>query len=202
MFSTFWILYLTSYVGTLIEDDEQVSKLYANLMLCSVTAGLCFSPLVGIFTDKVSPRVTIPISFLLRATGICLFYFINDPRHAYAFIVGTLMVIGTSSEQICSDAVLMRNADTQIRGVIYGTAVAFGFAGQLIFCLVGGWMFDNVGPKAPFYFVGVCDISVSLLTVILSCCGIIKNDITLRRQEAEETERKRKQIEDEIARSK
>ena len=89
---------MTSYVGTLIEDDEHVSKLYANLMLCSVTAGLCFSPLVGIFTDKVSPRVTIPVSFLLRATAIGLFYFIEDPRHGFAFAVGTLMVIGTTSE--------------------------------------------------------------------------------------------------------
>lgn len=98
MFSTFWILYLTSFVGTILDDDEQVSKLYANLMLCSVTAGLAFSPLVGIFTDKVSPRVTIPVSFLIRATGIGLFYFIKDPTHVYAFAVGTLMVVGTTSE--------------------------------------------------------------------------------------------------------
>ncbi len=96
----------------------------------------------------------------------------------------------------------MRNADKQIRGVIYGTAVAFGFVGQLIFCLVGGWLFDNVGPKTPFYFVGVCDITVSVLTIVLSLCGIIKNDITLRKQEAEEIERKRKQIEQEIAEAK
>ena len=73
MFSTFWILYLTSYVGTVFEDDKEVSKCYSNLMLISIVFGIAFSPLIGMFTDRVSPRVTLPTAFLLRATGILLF---------------------------------------------------------------------------------------------------------------------------------
>lgn len=79
MFSTFWILYLTSYVGTILEDDQQVSDLYANLMLCSVTFAVALSPLIGCYTDKVSPRVTIPSAFLLRAIAIGMFMLIEDP---------------------------------------------------------------------------------------------------------------------------
>ena len=93
----------------------------------------------------------------------------------------------------------MRNADKEIRGVIYGTAVAFGYAGQLILCLAGGWLFDNVGPKTPFYFVGCCDLTVCFLTIILGLTGVIKNDITERKLEAEEIERKRQLIEEQIA---
>ena len=129
MFSTFWILYLTSFVGTILEDDTEVSEVYANLMLCSVIVALSFSPLIGFFVDRVSPRITLPFSFLLRATSIGLFFFIEDPTHPFAYVVGTLIVLGTTCEQICSDGVLMRNAEREIRGVIYGTAVAFGYAG-------------------------------------------------------------------------
>ena len=98
MFSTFWILYLTSYVGTVFEDDKEVSKCYSNLMLCSVVVGITFSPLIGMFTDRVSPRVTLPIAFLLRALGIVAFTFIENPTHVYAYVVGTLLVLGTTSE--------------------------------------------------------------------------------------------------------
>ena len=80
----------------------------------------------------------------------------------------------------------MRNAEKEIRGVVYGTAVAMGYGGQFILCLAGGWLFDNVGPKTPFYFVGILDITFAIFVVILSCCGVIENDIELRKKKVEE----------------
>ena len=115
-------------------------------MLCSVTVAIAFSPIIGMFTDRVSPRLTLPCAFLLRGCAIIMFMFIENPKHWYAFFVGTLLVLGTTCEQICSDAILMRNADREIRGVVYGTAAASGFLGQLVLCVVGGWMLDNVSP--------------------------------------------------------
>ena len=186
MFSTFWILYLTSYVGTYLKDDAEVSSLYAELMLISVGCGLSFSPIVGMITDKVSPLITLPLAFSLRAFAVLLFFFIDNPTHVYAYAVGALLVLGTTCEQICSDCVLMRNADKEIRGVIYGSAVAAGYAGQLVLCLAGGWLFDNVGPKTPFYFVGILDISFAILVIILGCTGVIENDIEIRKKKDEE----------------
>ena len=98
-------------------------------MLCSVAVAISFSPLIGIFADKVSPKFTLPFSFLVRAFSIALFYFIDDPTKPFAYLVGTLLVLGTTAEQICSDCILMRNADREIRGVIFGTAVACGYLG-------------------------------------------------------------------------
>ena len=98
LFSTFWVLYLTSYVGTLLEDDKQVSTLYANLMLCSVIVALSFSPLIGLSVDRISPRITLPFAFLIRGSSIALFYFIEDPQSVYAYAVGTMIVFGTTCE--------------------------------------------------------------------------------------------------------
>merc|ERR1712079_914470 len=84
MFSTFWILYLTSCVGEYLEDDAEVSSLYAKLMIISVVFGLAFSPLIGIITDRVSPLITLPFSFTLRAISILLFCFIINPTHIFA----------------------------------------------------------------------------------------------------------------------
>ena len=100
MFSTFWVLYLTSFVGedNIFKDDSEVATAYAHLMLCSVAVAISFSPLIGIFADKVSPKFTLPLSFLVRASAIALFYFIEDPTKPYAYIVGTLLVFGTTAE--------------------------------------------------------------------------------------------------------
>ena len=89
---------MTSYVGTVLKDDEEVSYVYANLMLVSVAFAISLSPLIGAFTDRVSPRVTLPVSFLLRALAIVLFYFISDPTTFYAYAVGSLLVLGTTAE--------------------------------------------------------------------------------------------------------
>ena len=98
MFSTFWLLYLTSYVGTVFEDDKEVSSTYAKLMMCSVAIAIALSPLIGIFTDKVSPRVTLPTAFMFRALAVLLFCFVDNPTHFYAYFCGSLMVIGTTAE--------------------------------------------------------------------------------------------------------
>ena len=71
----------------------------------------------------------------------------------------------------------MRNADKEIRGVIVGTATAAGYVGQIFLCLVGGWIFDSVGPQAPFFLVGLLDFSFATLTIVLGLRGFIENDL-------------------------
>ena len=144
--------------------------------------------------------MTLPAAFTFRAIGIGLFIFIENPKHIFAYAVGTWLVLGTTCEQICADCILMRNAEREIRGVIYGTSIAFGYLGQFVLCIAGGWLFDHVGPKTPFYFVGILDITFALTAAILSCCGVIENDIAKRKKQAEEIERKRAEIESDLNR--
>ena len=87
----------------------------------------------------------------------------------------------------------MRQIDREIRGVVIGTSGACGYIGQFIFCVVGGWLFDNVSPGSPFIFVGVLDFIFAIAVIILGFLGVIKNDITIRKaQEALINEQRRK----------
>jgi MFS family permease len=88
-----------------------------------------------------------------------------------------MLVLGTLMEQVCNEAIMFRNADREIRGVIFGVANTFGFLGQFIFSLVGGYMFDELGPKWPFLLVGACDFMLFVITALLGWCGVIVNDI-------------------------
>ena len=126
-------------------------------MIVSVVIGLLGTPLCGILCDRLSPTITIPAAFSSRCLTMIFFLFIQDPGKFYAYLVAVLLVLTTSFEQISNDAMIMRNAEREIRGTIYGTSMAFGYIGQFIFCLVGGFLFDYVSPYAPFIFVGIVD---------------------------------------------
>ena len=86
-------------------------------------------------------------------------------------------LFGTSFETISTDSMIMRNAQREIRGTIYGTAMGFGYIGQFIFCLVGGFLFDYVNPYAPFFFVGFVDLSYALIAIYCGHKGILIDDI-------------------------
>ena len=89
-------------------------------------------------------------------------------------------------EQVTNDALLFRNADREIRGVIFGIANSFGFLGQFCFSIAGGWLYDNYDPKGPFMLVGCMDAAFFVIAVLAAFFGILKNDIAIRKREQEE----------------
>ena len=115
-------------------------------MICSVVVGVAFIPLVGRMADKINPQFTMPFAFFVRFCSIVGFYFIKNPASIYSYVISTLLVLGTLMEQVTNDALLFRNCDRQVRGIVYGIATSFGFLGQFLFCLGGGWLFDKISP--------------------------------------------------------
>lgn len=88
-------------------------------------------------------------------------------------------------ENITIDVLLFRSAETQIRGVLYGVSITCGYIGQMIFVYCGGLLFDDVGPYWPFVLVGCLDITFAGFSILLSICGVIKNDIKEKKDELE-----------------
>ena len=69
-------------------------------MIISVIFGVMGMPLVGWFSDRVSPKIMIPFAFLTRFFSMLLFMFVKDPTEAYSYICSVLMIFGTANEQI------------------------------------------------------------------------------------------------------
>lgn len=87
-----------------------------------------------------------------------------------------MLVLCSGMENVCVDCILLRSADREVRGIVYGVANAFGYFGMLIFSISGGILFDSVGPYSPFMLVGATDLTFSILAILMACCGCIKND--------------------------
>jgi MFS-type transporter involved in bile tolerance (Atg22 family) len=111
LFSTFWLLFICSFIGTEISDVDQAKTIYSNVMMVSVVFGMLLVPLVGKMADTIDPRFMMPFAFMCRAGAIVLFCFIKDPSNIYSYCVSVCLVLGTVLENITIDVVLLRNAD-------------------------------------------------------------------------------------------
>ena len=107
-------------------------------MIISVVIGSLIIPVMGKIVDKFNPQIVVPMVFLLRTTSIVMFMnqyevvqvfmntsivmfmFVQDPRSFFSYATSVLMVMGTMSEIVCCDAISLRTANKEIRGVIYG----------------------------------------------------------------------------------
>ena len=76
------------------------------------------------------------------------------------------------------DALLLRNCEKEIRGLIVGCQMGLSFLGQFLFSLIGGYAFDLIGPITPFIMLAFLDYSFVLTLWIMGfCCGKLKDDI-------------------------
>ena len=105
-----------------------------------------------------------------------MFTLIRDPNGIYCYATSCAMILGTMMENVIIDCLLLRRANPQIRGVLYSSAVAFGYVGLFIFSLVGGLLFDRYGPYMPFVFVGGCDFFFGISASVLGFKNVLKND--------------------------
>jgi len=176
-------LFIASFIPGKVANEEAAKLIYSNVMIVSVVLGLLVVPLAGRLADKYNPQVILPLSFFIRFCSIVMFMFIDNPNTYYAFGVSVFVVVGTAMENVTVDCLLLRNADKQIRGVILGFGTACGFIGMLIFAIVGGILFDRIGPYAPFIFVGGLDAVFFVISSLLACCNVIKNDLKIKEEQ-------------------
>ncbi len=180
MFSTFWLLFISSFIGTKIGSARDAQNIYSNVMMASVILGTVSIPLVGRFADKCNPQFSLPIAFFVRLITIVMFFWIDDPSDIYCYCTSCAMILGTIMENMTVDCLLLRKADPKIRGVLYSTAVAFGYCGLFVFSLVGGLLFDAYGPYMPFVFVGALDLVFGVSISLLAYFGVVKNDLEIK----------------------
>lgn len=181
LFSTFWLLFIQSYYPNgQLNDYEEAKLIYSNVMIISIVFGVLLVPICGKIADTCNPQIVMPLAFLCRAVGISGFWFIQSPSGWYSYVISVFLVLFTVMETTVIDCIILRSAEKEIRGIIFGSANSCGYLGQLIFALVGGILYDRVGPKMPFVYVGLLDAFMFTLSCLCVCCGVLKNDILER----------------------
>ena len=55
-----------------------------------------------------------------------------------------------------------------------GVAFCFGSLGVVLYCLISGTMFDQVGRNSPFIILGSSDAFIFVLSIFFGCLGYLK----------------------------
>ena len=163
LFSVYMQLWIMSFwqLGTL-SDKEESDAIYRNVIIASQVVTLLTVPAFGYYSDRLDSRVIVPFSFLVRGLVAASFYFITDPRTAYGYIACITIIVLSAMQFISVEVLFLRKMNPHIRGTLSAFAVFFGSFGTTVFTLVGGKVFDSVGPWAPFMIVAGADAAVRL----------------------------------------
>jgi MFS family permease len=78
-----------------------------------------------------------------------------------------LLAVGQGSATVASFTLVGQEAPARERGTLIATSGLFGAIGILVAALVGGRIFDSVGPSAPFVMLGLLQLVLCLAAVVV-----------------------------------
>jgi MFS family permease len=169
----FLVVLLASINGNLAKPflniyiiENLSSDLYI-VILIYLPAGLLatvLAPKLGVIVDKIEPRIAIVI---LSLSGAIITWFLINTQNLFIFAVLLLLDLTTA----ISAGLLFRNLLSRItiehRGKILGMCSVFMNMGSIIGPILGGFVWDMYGPKAPFIISIFVELSLIPLYVIV-----------------------------------
>jgi MFS family permease len=127
------------------------------------SAALLWPAAMAVPLDRWPRLVSLGTAMMLGALGYCLLYFVDDPLGKAAIPFFILLGIGQISAFLGAQTTISKEAPDEMRGSIIGAFNFCGAVGILVLTALGGWLFDHVGPWAPFMIVGILNGIVGLL---------------------------------------
>ena len=158
--------------GVLSGEDE-AKKIYTNVVSAGIVVSALTLPAVGKIIDCIPAYIIFPLAFLARGTLIGLLYLITDPRSYFCAFLIISVILSSTIQYICVQALFLRNLPSHIRGVMISAFWFFGNAGCTLYALTGGILFDTVSASAPFTLVSAFDLTIFAFATILVCAGKI-----------------------------
>jgi len=152
LFVSAWVVQVAPAAGLSIpEAMAQAGKLMG--LMGAVT--LIWTPLFGLLLDRLNRVTGMALAMLLAAAGYGSMGLITSPLDNAMLPAFVLLAIGQGSAIIASVTLVGQEASPAERGTVVALNGWFGAVGILIASLLGGYLFDALGPWAPFVMIGV-----------------------------------------------
>ena len=128
-----------------------------------------FAPVLGVWGDRLNRVTVMVIAFGIAAVGYGWTAMISDWTSLDMVSIPALVVLGMglSGAILASTLLLGQEAQAELRGSIFGLQAFCGAMGILVIAIGGGWMFDNIGPWAPFAAMGALNGLICLFACIV-----------------------------------
>lgn len=161
-FLSLWIV--NSLVGKGVSSAEAL-KQAGMIFGISQGAALLWAPVIGVLCDRIGRTQSVALALFLAAMGYTMMGFINEPSGLPMILACVLLGIGEISAVIASQSLIGEQAPEKTRGSVVGAFGFFGALGILLATKLGGRLFDDIAPSAPFVVIGIVNAGVFVLAL-------------------------------------
>ncbi len=145
-----------SAIGEGLSAAQAAGRVGATIGITQGTAML-WAPIYGYIGDRMNRLAHFTLAFAIALTGYCWVGMQEDIVRPAAIPALMLLGMGQVSTILASTVLLGQEAQPQTRGAVFGLQAFFGGLGILAISWVGGRLYDQIGPSAPFTLVGIAN---------------------------------------------
>ena len=172
LYSSYTILWLNSFVASgAVSDNKEVEMIFSRMTLYAIPGVLATIFAMGYLADVVKPLYLIVPAFLSRGLTTFLFKFVKDPQGFTAYALTTMMFVTTVVMVISTEALFFKILPRDIRGAMTILLSFFLQLGAMLYNMVGGRLFDSMGPASPFVLIAIFDVAICVYAIVLGCFG-------------------------------
>ncbi len=157
LFLMLWFVYFADVVGMGQGEAAGHAGMVVGLIGFTVLVSI---PLWGIFIDRYGRVAAIAAGMALSGIGLVWFGFIVNPFGWMVLIPAALLAAGQAGCLVAPQVLAVDLAPPEMRGAVLGMFFVVGSIGIVLFVQIGGFLFDAVGPHAPFVFTGVGNLLI------------------------------------------
>ena len=165
--STFFSLWLFNEATTQGLSQGDAFKLATGFYVTVQAFAIPGAVLINFFIDKVDRVAALAIAMFIAAVGYLYLGFIENPLTSQMYFGAALLGLGEIFANISAISLIGSVAPVKGRGAVIGGFSFFGAVGILTVAIVGGYLFDNVSPTAPFTMVGFANICLLIIALLL-----------------------------------
>ncbi|WP_200821299.1 MFS transporter [Oceanicoccus sp. KOV_DT_Chl] len=135
------------------------------IFVITQASALMWAPIAGLLMDRINRITGMVIFMLVSGLAFSLPVLIDNPLESAAIPIFILLGIGQISAFLGSQILIGQEAPLEERGSVVGMFNMMGAIGILAATAIGGRLFDQVGPWAPFMVISVANLTLMLVAL-------------------------------------
>lgn len=151
MFLMMWFIYFADIVG--VGQEEAAARGGALIGYAGVVVLVSVS-FWGRLIANFGRVQSLATGLALSGLGFASMGFVVNPFDWFIILPTTLIAVGQAGCLVAPQVLTIDLAPKDIRGSVLGAFNVVGGIGIIFFVQIGGFLFDEIGPHAPFVFIG------------------------------------------------
>lgn len=145
---------------------------YHNIVGCILSSATAMT--IGKYTDKMQPKVSICLGYLLGVFTLVAMYF-TEPGKWFFYVSAPLLHVVMHAKMIAIRSYSMRMFPVEIRSTLLGN-ISFGIAlCTMIMIQVYDFAFHSLGSSSPFIIAAIIDVAMMILIFVFDSKGLIES---------------------------